>query len=169
MSSSRKLAVAIALGATLSLASCSSFPSFGGNKAKEKSAEDKAGRITMVLTDEAVKPNPELADVAIELPEPQVIKAWTEAGSNATKVVGNVAAGADLKIAWKADVGAKSDKKSAITTPPVTNETTVFTLDANQTVVASNLSNGKSVWKKKLKGLTKRDKQAICNLQVIQI
>tara|TARA_R110002020_G_scaffold224599_1_gene434206 strand:+ start:84187 stop:85536 length:1350 start_codon:yes stop_codon:yes gene_type:complete len=161
MSSSRNLAAAIALGATLSIASCSSLPSFGNNKAKEKSAEDKAGRITMILADEAIKPNPELADVTIELPEPQVITAWTEAGANATKVVGNVSAGADLKIAWKADVGAKSGKKSAITTPPVTNETTVFTMDADQTVVATNLSNGKQVWKKKLKGLTKRDKQAL--------
>ena len=66
MSPSRKLAAALVLCAALTFSACSSLPSFGNSNAKEKAAEDKAGRITMVLTDEAIKPNPELAGVAIE-------------------------------------------------------------------------------------------------------
>ena len=160
MSPSRKLA-ALVLGAALTLSACSSLPSFGNNKAKQQAAEDKAGRITMVLTDEAIKPNPELAGVEIELPEATPIKAWSQAGANAAKVVGHVSAAPQLKIAWRADVGAGSDKKSALTTPPVTSETTVFTLDADQSVVATDLATGRSQWKKKLKGLSKRDKSAL--------
>ncbi|KCZ87624.1 PQQ-like beta-propeller repeat protein [Hyphomonas johnsonii] len=161
MSPSRNLAASVALGMVLALSACSSLPKFGNSKAKEKSAEDKAGRITMVLSDEAIKANPELANVEITLPDPVQVSAWTEAGANASKVVGHVVAAPELKIAWRANVGAGSDRKSAITTPPVTSETTVYTLDADQTVVATNLANGKRVWSKKLKGLTKRDKTAL--------
>ena len=161
MSPSRKLAAALVLGAALTLTACSSFPRFGASEAKQQAAEDKAGRITMVLTDEAIKPNPELAGVEIELPEATPIKAWSQAGANAAKVVGHVSAAPQLKIAWRADVGAGSDKKSALTTPPVTSETTVFTLDADQSVVATDLATGRAQWKKKLKGLSKRDKSAL--------
>ena len=167
MSPSRKLAAALVLGAALTLTACSSFPRFGASKAKQQAAEDKAGRITMVLTDEAIKPNPELAGVEIELPEATPIKAWSQAGANAAKVVGHVSAAPQLKIAWRADVGAGSDKKSALTTPPVTSETTVFTLDADQSVVATDLATGRAQWKKKLKGLSKRDKSALGDTLIV--
>ena len=85
MSSTRNLAAVIIIGSALILTACNSLPRFGNSKAKEAAAEDKVGRITMVLTDEAIKPNPELAGVEIVLPEPETIQAWNQAGATAAK------------------------------------------------------------------------------------
>lgn len=161
MSKTRNLAAAIIMGSMLGLSACNSLPRFGDNKAKEAAAEDKVGRITMVLADEAIKPNPELAGVEIVLPEPQIVEAWSQSGATAAKVVGHVTAAPQLTVAWRANVGKGSDRKSAITTPPVTSETTIYTLDANQTVHATDLNTGRSQWKKSLQGTTRRDKSAL--------
>jgi outer membrane protein assembly factor BamB len=161
MSKTRNLAAAIVMGSALGLSACNSLPSFGNNKAREQAAEDKAGRITMVLADEAIKPNPELAAVEIVLPEPETVQAWSQSGATAAKVVGHVTAAPQLTVAWRTNVGKGSDRKSAITTPPVTSETTVYTLDADQTIYATDLSTGRTQWKKSLKGTTKRDKSAL--------
>lgn len=161
MSKTRNLAAIIIIGSALGLSACNSLPRFGNSKAKEAAAEDKAGRITMVLADEAIKPNPELAAVEIVLPEPERIEAWTQSGATAAKVVGHVTAAPQLAVAWRTSVGKGSDRKSAVTTPPVTSETTIYTLDADQTVYATDLNTGRTQWKKSLKGTTKRDKSAL--------
>ena len=157
----RKILLAGSALAFLGLAACSSFPSFGNNKAKELEEADKAGRITMVLSDDAVEPNPELAAETITLPEPQQIEAWTQAGANAEKVIGHVDAASSLSIAWRNGVGQGSGRKSAVATPPVASATTVYTLDADQQIVATDLANGRTLWREKLKGLSKRDKAAL--------
>ncbi len=45
---------------------------------------------------------------------------------------------------------ARSDARSALSTPPVTSETTVFTLDVEQTVYAFDIFTVKRLWDKKL-------------------
>ena len=157
----RKILMAGAAIALLGASACSSLPSFGNQKAKEAEAADKAGRITMVLTDEAIAPSADLATETITLPDAQPIEAWTQAGANAEKVVGHVEAAASLSIAWRNGVGKGSGKKAAVSTPPVASATTVFTLDADQTIYATDLASGRTVWKHQLKGLSKRDKTAL--------
>ena len=147
------VATAIAL---LSLSACGSIPGFGSPR--ETSAEDKSGRVTMVLNEEKIEANPQLATEAITLPAPASVEAWQQAGANAQKVVGHVLAGDQLKITWRANVGAGSSKKSAVTTPPVTSDTHIFTLDAEQTIYKTEIATGRTAWKHKLSGLSKRDK-----------
>ncbi len=154
-------AVTLALAATL--AACNSLPSFGGGgEAREKAtAEEKAGRIPMVLTDEKLTASPELAALEIELPEASDIASWPQAGSNSAKVTGHVNAATEMKIVWRSSIGKGTSNQSAITTPPVASETAVFTLDAAQTVRATDLATGRSLWSEKLKGVSKRDKQGL--------
>ena len=161
MKFSRSAVAASALVSLLALSACISLPSFGNEKKEAAKAEDRAGRITMVLDDERIAPSATLTGVAIELPAATAVEAWTEAGGNATKSPGHVIAAPELDIAWRKSVGKGSSTKSALTTPPVTNATTIYTLDANQTVRASKLNNGSEVWSKRLKGSSKRDKSAI--------
>ena len=54
---SRKILLAGAALALLGMTACSSLPKFGNNKAKEAAEADKAGRITMVLSEEAIQPS----------------------------------------------------------------------------------------------------------------
>ncbi|MFN7180370.1 PQQ-binding-like beta-propeller repeat protein [Hyphomonas sp.] len=162
MKFSRSGAAVAALASVLAVASCSSLPSFGGNNKKEElRAEERAGRVTMVLDDSRIEPSTTLTGVAIELPPAAPVNAWTEAGSTATKVSGHVEAAPRLRTVWRRSIGKGSTNKAAITTPPVTNATTIFTLDAAQTVRASSLSSGAQVWSQRLKGISKRDKAAL--------
>lgn len=157
-------AAATALASLLALNACSSLPglpSFGNERKEAADAEERAGRITMVLDDERIAPSETLTGVEISLPAAIPVESWTEAGSNPTKSPGHVIAAPELDVAWSRSVGKGSSRKSALTTPPVTNATTIYTLDANQTVRASKLSNGAEVWSERLKGTSKRDKSAL--------
>lgn len=157
----RKILLAGAAFALLGMTACSSLPSFSNKKAKEAEEADKAGRITMVLSEDEIQASADLATETITLPDPQRIEAWTQAGANAEKVVGHVDAGANFQIAWRNGVGKGSDRKAAISTPPVSSATTVYTLDADQQITATDLSSGRTVWREKLKGLSKRDKTGL--------
>jgi len=161
MKFSRPAAAMTALASLLVLSACISLPSFGNDKKEAAEAEEKAGRITMVLDDERIAPSTTLTGVAIELPEARAVDTWTEAGGNSTKASGHVVAAPQLDIAWRKSIGKGSSKKSALTTPPVASATTIYTLDATQTVRALRLDNGSQVWSARLKGVTKRDKAAI--------
>ena len=161
MKFSRNAVAITALASILAVSACANMPSFGSKKKEEAAAEEKAGRITMILDQERIAPSTTLTGVVIELPEAAPVTAWTEAGGNPTKVAGHVIAAPKLDIAWRRSVGKGSSNKSALTTPPVTSETLIYTLDANQTVRASSLSNGSEVWTRKLRGVSKRDKAAL--------
>ncbi|MCA8892899.1 MAG: PQQ-binding-like beta-propeller repeat protein [Hyphomonas sp.] len=161
MTPTRKYLLAGAALGILGLTACSSLPSFGSGKAKELAEAEKAGRITMVLSDDAVEANPELATQTITLPPAQTLESWTQAGANAEKVIGHIKAAETLTIAWRNGVGQGSGKKSALSTPPVASTTAIYTLDADQQVVATDLSSGRTLWRKQLKGLSKRDKAAL--------
>ena len=158
MSPTRKILLAGAALALCGLAACSTF---SNKKAKEAEEADKAGRITMVLSEEAIEPSADLATESIELPPAENIDSWTQAGANAEKVVGHVDAAPSLTIAWRSNVGKGSGKKSAVSTPPVASTTTVYTLDAEQQIVATDLASGRTLWREKLKGLSKRDKSGL--------
>ncbi|WP_112062356.1 outer membrane protein assembly factor BamB family protein [Hyphomonas pacifica] len=159
---SRPTQLMVAAAALLAVSACSSIPFMNGSKAKDEASEaEKAGRVAMVLTDEKLQPSTDLATVTIELPEAKDITSWPEAGATPAKVPGHVNAANQLKVAWRNSVGKGSGNKSAVTTPPVASETAIFTMDANQTIYATSISNGRTLWKKGLKGLTKRDKTAL--------
>lgn len=161
MTFSRSAVAASAMVSMLVLSACISLPSFGNDEKEELAAEEKAGRITMVLDQEKIAPSTTLTGVEITLPEAVANTAWTEAGGSPTKAPGHVIASPNLDVAWRRSIGKGSSRKGALTTPPVTSETAIFTLDAGQTVRASSLKNGGELWTKRLKGLSKRDKGAI--------
>lgn len=156
-----RTAAAMALVSLAALSACISLPSFGNDDKEELAAEEKAGRITMVLDSEQIAPSTTLTGIAVELPEAKPIASWTEAGGNPTKAPGHVIAAPNLDIVWRRSIGKGSSTKSALTTPPVASETTIYTLDSTQTVRASRLDNGAQVWSERLKGVSKRDKSAI--------
>ena len=158
---SRPLKLTATATAFIALTACSSIPFFGNSGNDDKEQLDKAGRVTMVLAEEAVEAKPELATESIELLPPTDMASWPEAGGTPAKAPGHVNVAPDLKIAWRNSVGKGSSNKSAVTTPPVASETAIYTLDADQTIYSTEISSGRTLWKKELKGLTKRDKTAL--------
>lgn len=145
---------------SLSVSGCSIIR--GQNAEKQRlSEEERAGRIEMVLGDEALEADPELASTAVTLPEAKALSSWPQAGSTATKTAGHVAAASAFQKAWSVNAGAGSSRKSALTTPPVANETAIFVIDSRQTVRAFDLNNGNRLWERELKSGNRRDQVGI--------
>lgn len=161
MKFTRSSVAVAALAGLLAVTSCSSFPRFGREDKEAVRAEDRAGRVTMVLDNDRVEPSTTLTGIEIELPPAATVNAWTEAGSNPTKVSAHIEAAPKLRVAWRRSIGKGSSNKAAITTPPVTSASAIYTLDAAQTVRAASLSNGAEIWSQRLKGISKRDKAAL--------
>ena len=99
---SRPTQLAVAAAALLALTACSSIPFFGESKSKKEATEaEKAGRVAMVLTEERLKPSPDLASTSIELTAAVPMASWPEAGAIPAKVPGHVIAAESLKVAWQ--------------------------------------------------------------------
>ena len=157
MTIGKPLKIAILLVGLGALASCSIFDRNRAAK-EEATAEEKSGRVTMVLGDEKLVADPSLAGVTVQLPEARTIEAWPQAGSRASKAIGHIQAGAAFEIAWRANAGAGSSNKSALTTPPVASNDTIYTIDARQTVAAFDVSTGTRRWSVKLDSGNRRDR-----------
>ena len=144
----------------MTLSACSYLRGLNDEK-RRLSEEEKEGRIEMVLGDEAIEADPDLASTTIELPEARPLASWPEAGSKPSKSAGHVAAASALEIAWSVNAGQGTTRASALTTPPVASETTIFVVDADQTVRAFSLQNGSRIWQRELDSGNSRDKRGI--------
>ncbi|MEL6860075.1 MAG: hypothetical protein AAFO74_16955, partial [Pseudomonadota bacterium] len=125
-------------------------------------AADKEGRITMVLGDDTLQPDASLVSEVITLPPArELTDGWPQAGSRASKAVGHIGVAAALDVAWRADVGSGSDKRSALTTPAVASTDTVFTIDSRQLIVATDAATGNRRWSQSLESSNRRDATGI--------
>ncbi len=141
----------------LGLAACSILDR---GRADREAAEqlEKEGRITMVLGDDRLQPDPDLVSEIITLPEARALdEGWQQAGSRASKATGHIAAANNLDIAWRSNVGAGSDRRSALTTPPVASNDTIYTIDSRQVIVATDAATGNRRWSERLDSGNRRD------------
>lgn len=157
MSVKSKTKLALIVTACVGLSACSILDR-GRADREEQEALDKEGRITMVLGDESLEPDPSLLSEVVTLPDArELIDGWPQAGSRASKAVGHIAVAPILDVAWRSDVGSGSDRKSALTTPPVASTDTIFTIDSRQTIVATDAATGNRRWSQKLASNNRRD------------
>jgi outer membrane protein assembly factor BamB len=121
-------------------------------------AQDKAGRIAMVLGDEALTASSELAEIEVALPEARAVTSWPQTGGSADKNPGHVIAAPELNVAWSVQAGEGSSQKAALTVSPVTSESAVFVLDAEQTVHAFDINSGRKLWSQTVRSGSRRDR-----------
>lgn len=158
---SRPTAISATLAGAFFLVGCNILPDWGADRRAAERAADEAGRIAMVLGDEQLAADPELATEAVVLPPARSVEAWPEAGSRASKVVGHVVAGEALEVAWSRNAGAGSDRSAALTTPPVASEELIYVLDAEQTVRAFDIDTGRPAWTHEIRSGNERDRISI--------
>lgn len=149
---------ALALTGVMALSGCSVFNSGRAEREAEEAA-DRAGRIDMVLGEDRLEPDPEMIAVAVVLPEARELSSWPQTGGGETKVPGHVKAAEELGVDWKVNAGQGTGRFSALTAAPVTSETTIFVLDAGQTVRSFDIATGRAGWVFDLKSGSKRDKR----------
>lgn len=133
---------------------------FGGGR-KEISEEERAARISMTVMDQQLEPDATLAATTVAVPPASENANWPQAGRTATKLVGNVAAGSDFRVAWRTNVGAGSGQKRRIVAAPVVSDGSIYVVDADQTVRAVDAATGRTQWEQALGSGSDRDPIAI--------
>jgi outer membrane protein assembly factor BamB len=132
------------------LAGCNLF----GSAPKELSEEEKAARVTLTPTQgESITPDAEAAKAPITLAAAQPSTDWLQAGLNAVKIPGNLAAAPEFKEAWRAGIGEGSGEIKRIITAPVAKDGRIFVIDSAMKVSAYDANTGKRVWENQLKAI----------------
>lgn len=103
-------------------------------------------RISVMASDDSVRPDPALKDVKVELPPPYKNTEWAQPGGYATNAMYHLSASGPLQVIWDVDAGTGSRTKSRLTASPIVAAGKVFVLDAKARVFAFNAQDGEEVW-----------------------
>lgn len=103
-------------------------------------------RISIMTTDESLKPDPTLKDVKVELPPPYRNAEWTQPGGVADNAMHHLMASGPLTQVWEADAGTGSRTSSRLTASPIVAAGKIYVLDTKARVYAFNTQNGEEDW-----------------------
>ncbi|MBQ8671836.1 MAG: PQQ-binding-like beta-propeller repeat protein [Alphaproteobacteria bacterium] len=126
---------AVMLLAALSVAACSG-----------KKVLPKGDRISVLQEISAIKPEVANAESMISIPPTTKNNEWLQTDYNVQHTGANFGVGTSFKKQWKADFGTGSSKREVLLSKPIISEKTVYTLDADATLSAFNLADGKKLW-----------------------
>lgn len=168
--------ISIALAAALMLSACSTIGSvtdainpFDKTEAQKKAEQGEVAgedeRISILALDDTLQISGSVTPDQIVLPTPYMNSDWPQPGGSASHNVQNTAAPGPLKKIWEKDIGDGSGRKGAVLAPPIIVGGRMFTMDADNTVRATDLSSGDRVWQHKievtLKGKTRTGRVGI--------
>ena len=86
-------------------------------------------RISVLMHERALKPDPKVADAKILLPKPSVNASWPQSGGYANHAMHHIAVGDVLKPLWKVDIGEGADDDTRIIGAPIVAGGRVFAMD----------------------------------------
>ena len=107
-------------------------------------------RISILLQQRTLTPDPKLADTEIILPPPTPNPEWPQAGGYPNHAMQHIQVGDVLSKAWSADIGAAADSEERIAGSPVVADKMVFVMDAESQVSAFAAKSGKRFWRTEL-------------------
>lgn len=128
------------LATILATAACNSF--LGGTEEAPLPGE----RIAVLQRVDGIEPDPALAGVPLQLPDPVAAAEWPQAGGVPSHSMAQVALDAPLSRAWSADLGAGEDDAHKILSGPVVAAGRVFAMDAEARVSAVDVGTGRRIW-----------------------
>ncbi|WP_439577186.1 outer membrane protein assembly factor BamB family protein [Elioraea sp.] len=91
--------------------------------------------------------DPSLADMPVELPPPVANPAWPVPGGTPSNVMGHLAAGDRLEVAWRTGIGTGGSRRRPLLTTPVVADGRVYACDATAEVTALDTASGRTVWR----------------------
>ncbi len=130
---------------TITLSGCSDMW-FGENEAPPLPGE----RISVLLHERAVKPDPNLDGREVLLPPPAPNLNWPQAGGFANHAMHHIEVAQNLSKAWRTSVGAGSDDSERIVAQPIVADGKIFTVDSENMVSAFNADTGEKIWEQEL-------------------
>ena len=133
-------------GAALLLAGCGDTWLGGG----EEDAPLPGERISVLLHERTLEPDPEIAAEPVVLPQAQVNADWPVAGGTPSHALHHLAVGDPLEVAWRRDIGAGETEDNLMLSAPVIAGNQAFLLDADTTAYAVDLDGGSVIWERDL-------------------
>ncbi|MEM8919762.1 MAG: PQQ-binding-like beta-propeller repeat protein [Pseudomonadota bacterium] len=158
-----KIVRLVLLGVVVSaLAACSIIPNPFRNEAREaEEAAERAGRVPLSIATEPLAADPDLAAVAVLLPDSEAASDWPQAGGLPEKTPGHLAAAERFAVDWRIGAGEGSSRTKRLVSPPVVADGKIFVIDAAQSVRAFDASTGSRIWALKLEPPRRRDRTAV--------
>jgi len=104
-------------------------------------------RISVLLHQRSLSPDPKLANVQILLPAPEPNADWPQAGGFPNHAMQHMQASDFLQKAWSVDIGDGSDDEERLVASPVIADGRVFAIDSLSVVSAYDTANGNRLWK----------------------
>lgn len=109
-------------------------------------------RVPVMLLTDSPEPDPRLANLRVELPPPVRNEAWPQNGGAPSHALHHVAAGADLRPAWRGSVGSGASGVGRLLSTPIVAAGKVFAVDGEGTVTALAAADGRRLWRQSATG-----------------
>ena len=104
-------------------------------------------RVSVLLLDQKLEPDPALANVPVRLPRPFANAVWPMSGGVPSHAMQHLDGAEELRVAWRVRAGAGRSSSLRLLPPPIVAEGKVFVLDADAQVTAFDASTGRSLWR----------------------
>ncbi len=146
-----KIRIAAALGFAGLLGACSTFGDAYDSIFPGPAEQILPGqRIAILSLDRGLHPDPAVAEMQVQLPEPYVNRTWSHFGGNSEHAMYHLALGDSPRRVWTADIGEGSSDDRRLLAQPLVVEGVVYTMDSLATVSAYDAARGKLLWRSDL-------------------
>lgn len=115
-------------------------------------------RVPILVSENGAEVDKGLSAVEVLLPAPEVNSSWTQPGGDASKSLGHLALGTDLKRVWSARIRGGTARQR-LGAPPIVAEGRLFAVDVEGKVTAFAADTGRKIWTSALPA-DKRNRQA---------
>ena len=107
-------------------------------------------RISVLLHEQVLTPDPKVAAERILLPPPTVNRDWPQAGGYANHAMHHIKVADELSRAWRADIGQGADDAERFVSSPIVARGGVFAMDTATNVSAFVAETGERLWEAEL-------------------
>ncbi len=138
-----RLSRLIAVALLPALAGCSAFDGWFGSSAPPPLPGE---RVSVLALAETLEPDPQLAQLAVTLPQPVRNADWPQAGAGPAHSPGHLALGESFREVWSVSIGWGSGSDRVLINPPIMADGRVFAMDATGQVTAVDAATGREIW-----------------------
>ena len=104
-------------------------------------------RISIMLFQSDITPDPRIADLEIRLPKPELNDDWPQAGGYPNHAMHHLQIAQTVSEVWRVDLGKGAGGERRLLSAPVVANGVVFAVDVNFVVSAYATADGKRLWR----------------------
>ncbi len=103
-------------------------------------------RVSVLVLDQKLEPDPALANVPVRLPRPFANEAWPVSGGTPGHAMQHLDGAEELKLGWRIRAGAGNSSSIRLLAQPVIADGKIFVIDADARVAAFDARSGARLW-----------------------